>query len=112
VGGELLGVATQLLAAREAFATSNFVLPCTLWTISAGSSNRPTFVGLMPNRAAQMPVEPGDRGLLQRELAPHLRELRQVRVDYAAVVQRVLSLAQFAPSNSVAHWLAELVLAT
>ena len=111
VAGELLSVATQLVTARESFVSSTFSMPCTLWTVSANSSNRPAFVGLMPGREQSASCEPRESDLLKRELAPHLRELRRARVDYDSVVQRVLSLAHFTRGNSIAHWLAELVVA-
>jgi len=112
VASELLGVATQLLSARESFAATAFALPCTLWTISAGASSRPTFVGLMPGRDSQAYDEPRERDLLERELTPHLRELRRARFDYAEVVDRVGSLAHFARSDPAAQWLSEIVHST
>ena len=112
VADELLSVATQLVAARDSFAVTTFGLPCTLWTISASSSSRPTYVGLMPSRERHVSSEPAERELLERELSPHLRELRRARVDYDEVVQRVRSLADFARADSAASWLADLVHAT
>ncbi len=111
VASELLGVATQLVTARESFVSSTFSMPCTLWTVSANSSNRPAFVGLMPGREQIASCEPRESDLLKRELAPHLRELRRARVDYDSVVQRVLSLAELTRGSSVAQWLADLVVA-
>ena len=109
VASELLAVAAQLVSARESFAVTTFALPCTLWSISAGSSSRPTYVGLMPNRESHALAEPRERALLARELTPHLRELRRARFDYAHVVQSVASQAALARADSAARWLAEIV---
>ncbi len=111
VADELIGVATQLAAAREFFAATTVALPCTLWTVGANSSYRPTFVGLMPRRALHTAEEPNGRDLLERELAPLLRELRRARVDYADVVARVTSVAELSGGETPAHWLADVVLA-
>src|SRR5205085_9020251 len=61
LAAELLRVAAQLALAREFFSSTSVALPCTLWTIGANVSYRPTFVGLMPNRAHQTPAEPSGR---------------------------------------------------
>lgn len=111
VADELVGVATQLVAARDFFAATTVPLPCTLWTVGSSSSYRPTFVGLMPRRSSQTSEEPSGRDLLERELSPLLRELRRARVDYADVVARVASMAEFAGLETPAHWLADVVLA-
>ncbi len=111
VADELVGVATQLVAARDFFGATTIQLPCTLWTVGANSSYRPTFVGLMPRRNTPAADEPNGRHLLERELSPLLRELRRARVDYAEVVARVASLAEFAGRETPAHWLADVVLA-
>ncbi|HKO46184.1 MAG TPA: hypothetical protein VJV79_00585 [Polyangiaceae bacterium] len=112
VADELIGVSTQLAVARESFADTTVDLPCTLWTVGSGASYRPTFVGLMPSRGSQLPVEPRARDLLLRELSPQLRELRRARVDYADVVSRIVSRAEFAAREAPARWLAEIVLST
>jgi hypothetical protein len=57
-------------------------------------------------------AEPVNRALLERELLPHLRELPRARVDYAAVLARVVALAELARFDSPARWLAELALTT
>jgi len=111
VADELVGVATQLAAAREFFAETTIPLPCTLWTVGANSSYRPTFVGLMPRRATHAVEEPTGRDLLGRELSPLLRELRRARVDYAEVVARVASIAESSGRETPAYWLANVVLA-
>lgn len=109
VARELLYVAAQLAAAREHFETTTVTLPCTLWTVGAVSSGRPTFVGLMPPRDGHLPVEPSGRELLLRELSPQLRELRRSRVDYADLVARVSALADFSAQQTPARWLYEIV---
>ncbi len=109
VADELVGVAQQLALARDSFAGTTMSLPCTLWTVGAGASVRPTFVGLMPCRLAQLPAEPGGAELLERELSPQLRELRRTRVDYSEVVSRVLSRAASAGHDTPANWLARIV---
>lgn len=112
VAKELLGVASLLTVAREAFAQTTVMLPCTLWTVGAYNSFRPTFVGLMPARESELPPEPLGRELLARELSPQLRELRRSRVDYSEVVSRVKALASRSGSDSTAAWLADIVHAT
>jgi len=109
VARELLSVALQLIAARDYFSTTTINLPCTLWTVGANTSARPTFVGLMPARRSQLSPEPLGKSLLQRELTPQLRELRRTRVDYTDVVGRVMTLAERAGSETPASWLSELV---
>jgi hypothetical protein len=109
VANEILAVALQLALARESFANATLDLPCTLWTVGAGNTYRPTFVGLMPCHESQQPSEPSGHGLLERELAPHLRELRRSRVDYTDVVAQLMLLAELAGPNSPARWLAEIV---
>ncbi len=109
VASELLAVALQLSAARESFSTTSITLPCTLWTVGANASNRPTYVGLMPNRLSQQPAEPSGYALLARELSRQLRELRRSRIDYADVVSSVVAIAGMAPPGTPAAWLAQLV---
>jgi signal recognition particle receptor subunit beta len=109
LAAELLKVASQLASAREFFASTTVTLPCTLWTIGANLSNRPTFVGLMPSREHQAAPEPSGRELLRRELSPQLRELRRARVDYAEVVARVTAMAERAGSETPASWLSEII---
>jgi hypothetical protein len=106
-------VATQLAAARDAFRAASVSLPCTLWSIGQnGRSHRPTFVGLMPGPDTKLPAEPEGRLLIQRELAPHLRELRRTRVDYHEVVEQVLGIAEFATNDTPARWLSDVVTST
>ena len=112
VADELIAVAGQLAMARESFVETTVTLPCTLWTVGAGASYRPTFVGLMPGRDSQAPAEPRGRDLLLRELSPQLRELRRARVDYSEVVSRIVSRAEFAGRETPVRWLADLVLTT
>lgn len=109
VADELVSVAQQLAQARDSFSATTVSLPCTLWTVGSGVSYRPTFVGLMPGRTAQLPSEPSGAELLQRELSPQLRELRRARVDYSEVVSRVLARAETSGRDTPASWLAELV---
>ncbi|HEX2874532.1 MAG TPA: GTPase domain-containing protein [Polyangiaceae bacterium] len=109
---ELLDVASQLSRAREFFATTTVSLPCTLWTVGANNSKRPTYVGLMPTRDQHLPTEPMGRELLRRELSPQLRELRRSRVDYSEVVAGVLLRAQHAAAETPARWLSEIVSST
>jgi hypothetical protein len=112
VARELLSVALQLVAARDYFSTTTVTLPCTLWTVGATTATRPMFVGLMPGRESDLPPEPVGKKLLARELSPQLRELRRLRVDYAEVVERVVSLAEQSSRNTPARWLAEIVHST
>jgi signal recognition particle receptor subunit beta len=109
LAAELLRVAAQLALAREFFSSTSVALPCTLWTIGANVSYRPTFVGLMPNREHQAPAEPSGRELLRRELSPQLRELRRARVDYAEVASSVTMLAEHARPETPARWLSEII---
>jgi hypothetical protein len=112
VADELIGVAVQLAVARESFEDTTIQLPCTLWTVGSGVSYRPTFVGLMPSRDSHIPSEPRGRELLLRELSPQLRELRRNRVDYAAVVTRIVSRAEYSAREAPARWLSEIVQST
>ena len=112
VADELLAVAQQLALAREAFSATTVALPCTLWTVGAGASYRPTFVGLMPPRDSQFASEPTGPDLLLRELSPQLRELRRSRVDYSDVVSRVISRAESAGRETSVRWLADIVAST
>jgi len=112
VADELIGVAIQLAVARESFEDTTIHLPCTLWTVGSGVSYRPTFVGLMPSRDSHIPSEPRGRELLLRELSPQLRELRRSRVDYAEVVTRVVSRAEYSAREAPARWLSEIVQST
>jgi len=112
VADELLGVADQLCAARESFADTTIALPCTLWTVGSGAFYRPTFVGLMPSKDPPLGDEPKGHDLLQRELSPHLRELRRVRVDYSEVVACVAERAEFAARDTPARWLSQIALST
>lgn len=109
LAAELLSVASQLASARDFFSSTTVTLPCTLWTIGANASSRPTFVGLMPTRTQQAPTEPSGRELLRRELSPQLRELRRSRVDYAEVALRLAALAEGAGPNTPASWLSEII---
>jgi len=112
VADELINVAIQLAVARESFEDTTINLPCTLWTVGSGVSYRPTFVGLMPARHSQLASEPRGRDLLLRELSPQLRELRRTRVDYADIVTRVVSRAEYAAREAPARWLSEIVQST
>ncbi len=112
VADELLNVALQLALARDSFNDTTVSLPCTLWTVGAGASYRPTFVGLMPARDSNLPVEPSGHDLLLREFSPQLRELRRARVDYSDVVTRVVTRAEFAGHDTPASWLADIVMST
>ena len=112
VARELIGVATQLSAAREHFSTTTVTLPCNLWTVGANGSSRPMFVGLMPAPDSQLHAEPSGQELLARELSPQLRELRRSRVDYADIAGRVMTLAELTGRSTPAHWLSEIVAST
>jgi signal recognition particle receptor subunit beta len=119
VASEVLSVAVRLALARESFAEATVDLPCTLWTVAAGSASascepsarsRPAFVGLMPYRGSVPAPEIAGRALLERELVPHLREMRRSRVDYDDVGAELLSLAALVGSPTPAQWLAQIVL--
>jgi hypothetical protein len=45
--------------------------------------------------------------LLERELMPHLRDLRRARVDCADVIREVLALGQSKAQDGAARWLAD-----
>lgn len=109
LAAELSSVAAQLSSAREFFASTTVTLPCTLWTVGANSSSRPTFVGLMPPPTQRAPSEPSGRELLRRELSPQLRELRRSRVDYSEVALRLCALAERAGPDTPARWLSEII---
>jgi len=109
VARELLSVAAQLSSARSHFSSTTITLPCTLWTIGATLSSRPSFVGLMPAPNSSLPPEPSGPELIARELSPQLRELRRSRVDYTEVVSRLVSIAERTGRDSPAHWLSHIV---
>jgi hypothetical protein len=69
---------------------------------------RPAFVGLMPSREHELPLEADGYDLVERELAPQLRELRRSRVDYSQVVEGVTELAWGRRAGEPAQWLREL----
>jgi len=108
VAHEVANIALRLALAREAFAQASVDLPCTLWTVSAGGTARPTFVGLMPYRASLRDPELTGSALIDRELAPHLREMRGCRPDYRAVEAELSSLAANAGDKTPARWLAQI----
>ncbi len=103
----LVEVAECLVSARAWFGKAKAQLPCTLWTVAAGRSYRPAFIGLMPDAAAERPPEPQGAALLDRELMPHLRDLRRARVDCADVIREITALGQSNTRESAARWLAE-----
>jgi hypothetical protein len=109
VASELIGIAIRLALARESFAEASVDLPCTLWTVAASATSRPKYVGLMPYRANLGSSEPTGSALIERELAPHLRELRRSRVDYDNVGAELAALAERANSQAPARWLAQIV---
>jgi len=109
VADELLCVALRLALARESFAEASVDLPCTLWTVGASGSHPPPFVGLMPHRGSVLAPETDGPALLERELAPHLRELRRSRVDYENVCDELASLAALPSAQASARWLAQIV---
>jgi signal recognition particle receptor subunit beta len=106
----MLEIAVRLTSAREWFEGASARLPCTLWTVGASTSYRPEFAGLMPDSATNGPVEPHGRELIERELIPHLRDLRRMRVDYLEISRRVMSLAETSSPQTPVRWLAEIVL--
>jgi hypothetical protein len=103
----LVDVAECLVSARAWFGKAKIQLPCTLWTVAAGRSFRPTFIGLMPEASSDRPPEPQGVPLLERELMPHLRDLRRARVDCADVIREVLALGQSKAQDGAARWLAD-----
>jgi signal recognition particle receptor subunit beta len=105
---ELLEVTQLLSQAREFFSSCSVNLPCTLWTVAATLLVRPAFVGLMPSREHELPLEAYGYDLVERELAPQLRELRRSRVDYSQVVEGVTELAWGRRAGEPAQWLREL----
>jgi len=109
VASEISGIALRLALARESFAEASVDLPCTLWTVAAAGSSRPNFVGLMPYHVNSRAPEPAGSALIERELTPHLRELRRSRVDYEEVGAELVSLAELGSSQAAVHWLAQIV---
>ncbi|HEX6244527.1 MAG TPA: hypothetical protein VFZ61_26595, partial [Polyangiales bacterium] len=109
VASGLLDVATQLLMAREWFAAGTLPLPCTLWTGGAANNGRPRFVGLMPALSTPVQAEPEPGALLERELTPHLRELRRARVEYIEATRELRMRADHTPPRSAARQLADLM---
>jgi signal recognition particle receptor subunit beta len=103
----VVDVAECLISARAWFGKAKARLPCTLWTVAAGRSFRPAFIGLMPDVSTEAAPEPDGASLLERELMPHLRELRRARVDCAEVIREVIALSRSRPRESSARWLAE-----
>ncbi|HEY4016884.1 MAG TPA: GTPase domain-containing protein [Polyangiaceae bacterium] len=103
----LVDVAECLVSARAWFGRAKAHLPCTLWTVAAGRSYRPAFIGLMPDGPTERPPEPQGMSLLERELMPHLRDLRRARVDCAEVIREVVSLGHANARESPARWLAD-----
>jgi hypothetical protein len=101
-------VANRLAAARAWFCEASLSLPCTLWTVADQSSYRPVYVGLMP-RTAGNHVELSPRALIQRELSPHLRELRRTRFDYPEVEARVIERGRAGANDGPAAWVADLI---
>lgn len=108
VANEVASIAIRLALARDAFARASVDLPCTLWTVSANETSRPTFVGLMPYRASPRSAELTGSALIDREFAPHVREMRGCRDDYDAVEAELYSLAARAGDGTPARWLAQL----
>ncbi|MGC4092764.1 MAG: hypothetical protein QM756_33755 [Polyangiaceae bacterium] len=104
----LADVASRLLTARAWFHDGNVSLPCTLWTVGDHARYRPVYVGLMPRGTAANTSEPSPLGLIERELLPHLRELRRTRVDFPAIQARLLALGSDAPAESALSWTAQL----
>lgn len=111
VARELSDVAMRLAASRDAFRAATIPLPCTLWTVGVGASSKHAFVGLMPSHNSRLGPELDGRALLEREFAPHLRDLRRHRVDYGDVVRRVEEIADRAPRETALHWFGDVVLA-
>jgi len=109
VASEVSSIALRLALARESFAQASVDLPCTLWTVGASGSSRPNFVGLMPYRASSRAAELSGSALIDRELRPHLRELRRAREDYDEVGSELLALAEHSGETAV-RWLAQIVL--
>ena len=104
----LLEVATLLLQAREWFESGSVELPCTLWTVGSARQPRPCFVGLMPDLSSPLGKDVSGRALLDRELGPHLRELRRARVDHGAMLRELMARAELATPESPQRILAEL----
>jgi signal recognition particle receptor subunit beta len=103
----LVEVVRRLGAAREWFGEAQLELPCTLWTIGDADPSRPLYVGLMPRDTSSLSVEPTGPRLVERELAPHLRELRRSHANAGQLYARLTALTAVGTSESVA-WLAEL----
>jgi signal recognition particle receptor subunit beta len=109
VADGLLEVANQLLSAREALADAKAPFPCTLWTVGTPRGGRACFVGLLPMPDQGAELEPLGRALLERELAPHLRALRRVRVDFTELERDVVARAERMPRESALRYLAAIL---
>jgi hypothetical protein len=64
----------------------------------------------MPFRATLRGPELEGSELIDRELTPHLRELRRSRVDYDDVGAELAALAKLDGARSPARWLSSIVL--
>ncbi len=105
----LVEVGACVLRARAWFDRAKAHLPCTLWTIGVGRAYRPHYVGLMPDATIEKEAEPQGLALLERELAPPMRELRRARVDYADVNREIIALGEAGARESPSRLLAEVV---
>lgn len=106
---EVWEIAELLLEARSWFAQGAVPLPCTLWTVGGTRTPRPCFVGLMPDRAREQSTELEAETLLQRELAPHLRQLRRTRVDYGQVRADLLARTELARADATTYAMSKLL---
>lgn len=109
VAAGILDVASRLLLAHSWFSQSSTFLPCTLWTVAATRSPRPSFVGLMPAQIEPAPSENASDLLLEREIGPQLRELRRARVDFTEICAAVSTLLARAGQEPAAQQLGRVV---
>ena len=109
VADAILAVTDQLLVARDWFEQGAPTLPCTLWTVGAAPSMRPVFVGLMPAQSALVALDRAPGELLEREIAPQLRELRRSRIDFAEILREVVLRSRSAQQGGAGRALEEVV---
>jgi hypothetical protein len=62
----------------------------------------------MPDLSSPLGKDVSGRALLDRELGPHLRELRRARVDHGAMLRELMARAELATPESPQRILAEL----
>lgn len=108
---DLAGVSAHLLHARESLHTPRLPLPCTLRTIGHDWRQPPLFVGIVPENAEDDRAdEPEGAALVERELAPVLRDLARDRSDHGEIVDEIVRRAEMDAARPGLRTLAALAL--